>query len=433
MVAFLLVAASAGFASLLAPCVLPAIPLTIGYFAGRRRTIGSVPTVEVALFAVGIVGTFTGLGLALSILVGASGINRLAGNPWLNLFVAAVFVAGALNLLGVFSLRIPGRLVDRTDRASQHAPRLLAPMLMGVAFTLATLACTAPFVGPLLVAASAGAWIRPFAGMLTYSVAFALPFIVLAAAPNWVDRLPRSRRWTADLRVAIAAMQLAVALHFVGNAAFVWGWPVFTRSFVLGAWIVLLVAVSAAVVLRGFLDTPRRLSPSQLVMAAVPLVVAAWLVPALRNSTSGTEASVGALDALLPRLAVAASLAEPTWIVNDLDAGLARARAEQRPIFVDFTGHSCGNCRWMEANVFTREPVRRAFEDLVLVRLFTDGEGPIFERNQRFQEQRFGTVALPLYAILSPDGQTRATHVGVARDVGQFVAFLEQGRTNDIR
>jgi thiol:disulfide interchange protein len=427
VVAFLLVAASAGFASLLAPCVLPAIPLTIGYFGGRRRTTGSVPTVEVALFALGIVGTFTGLGLALSILVGASGINRLAGNPWLNVFVAAVFVASALNLLNVFSFRIPGRLVDETDRVARHAPRLVAPLLMGVAFTLATLACTAPFVGPLLVAASAGAWTRPLAGMLVYSVAFALPFVALAVFPTWVERVPRSRRWTGDLRIAIAAMQLAVALHFIANAGFVWRWPLLDRSFVVGAWVALLVAVTVAFVARGFLNRSRRVSHSRLVAAAVPLIVAVWLASALRDTGKGDAARMGALEALLPP-AVAASTAELQWIINDLDAGLARARTERRPVFVDFTGHSCGNCRWMESNIFTREPVRRAFKELVLVRLFTDGEGPVFERNQRFQEQRFGTVALPLYAILSPDGQTRATHVGIARDVGQFVDFLERSR-----
>lgn len=426
MVAFLLVAASAGFASLLAPCVLPAIPLTIGYFGGRRRTTGSVPTVEVTLFALGIVGTFTGLGLMLSILVGASGINRLAGNPWLNLFVAAVFVASALNLLNVFSFRMPGRLVDGTDRVARHAPRLVAPLLMGVAFTLATLACTAPFVGPLLVAASGGEWNRPLAGMLVYSAAFALPFVALALSPSWVERLPRSGRWSGDLRIAIAAIQLGVALHFIANAGFVWRWPLLDRSFVLGAWIALLVALTVAFVARGLLDGSRRLSHSRVAAAAVPLIAAMWFASTLRNSVRGEAAPVGALEALLPP--AVASTAGLRWIVNDLDAGLARARAEQRPIFLDFTGYSCGNCRWMESNIFTREPVRRALEPLVLVRLFTDGEGEVFERNQRIQEEQFGTVALPLYAILSPDGRTRATHVGVTRDVARFVQFLEVAR-----
>jgi thiol:disulfide interchange protein len=428
VVAFLLVAASAGFASLLAPCVLPAIPLTIGYFGARRRTTGSVPTVAVTFFALGIVGTFTGLGLVLSILVGASGITRLAGNPWLNLAVAAVFVVSALNLLNVVSFRLPGRLVDETDRAARDAPRLAAPLLMGVAFTLATLACTAPFVGPLLVAASAGEWNRPLLGMLVYSAAFALPFVALALSPGLVERIPRSGRWSGDFRIGIAAVQLAIALHFIANAGFAWRWPLLDRSFVLVVWIALLIALAVAFVARGFIATSRRLSPSRLIAAAIPLVVAVWLIPAWRDSASGNTASVGALEALLPRPGAATATAELTWIVNDLDAGLARARAEQRPVFVDFTGHSCGNCRWMESNVFTQDPVRRAFQQLVLIRLFTDGEGPVFERNQRFQEERFGTVALPLYAILTPDGQTHATHAGIVRDVGQFVEFLERAR-----
>lgn len=418
MTGFLIVAASAGFASLLTPCVVPVVPLTIGYFAGRRRATGETPVLEAGLFAGGIILTFTGLGLALSMLVGASGVSRFAANPWLNLFVALVFVTFALNLLGVFSIRLPGKLITRADSAARTAPRLVAPLLTGFAFTLATFACTAPFVGPLLVAASAGEWTRPLVGMLIYSAAFALPFFVLGLAPSWLDRVPRSGRWTTDLRIVIAAVQLAVALKFLSDATFVWGWGSPTREGVLTAWMLLALAAAVTILARGFAGQSRRPVPLRLVASGTMLIVGGWLW----NGRAGQP--LGELEALLPPRLASADVHLP-WIVNDLETGLALARSEGRPVFVDFTGYTCGNCRWMESNVFTRVRVRDALAPFVLVRLFTDGDGYVFHRNQRLQEERFGTVALPLYAVLNQDGSARASFVGVARNVDAFVGFIE--------
>lgn len=135
---------------------------------------------------------------------------------------------------------------------------------------------------------------------------------------------------------------------------------------------------------------------------------------------------MGELEALLPPRAAHKPDGLP-WIVNDMGTALALARTENRPVFVDFTGYTCGNCRWMEANVFTREKVQAALQPFVLVRLFTDGDGPVFTDNQALQESRFGTVALPLYAVLGSDGTPRESFAGVARDVNAFVRFIQRG------
>jgi thiol:disulfide interchange protein len=415
---FLALAASAGFASLLTPCVLPVLPLTAGYLAGRRRQSGSAPVVEAGLFAAGIVVTFSALGLALATLVGASGVNRIAANPWLNLFVAALFIAFALSLLGLYSLRIPSGLLTRADSAARQAPRVLAPLLAGVAFTLATFACTAPFVGPLLVAASAGEWVRPLVGMLVYSSAFALPFVLLGVMPRWLDRLPKPGPWMTDVRVAIAALQLAAALTFIANAGIAFGWRGLGREIVLGLWVALALALAAFVLVRA--GGWPRLSAGRATAGVLPVVAALWLA----GGMSGR--SMGELEALLPSRAAPQSAALP-WIVNDVDAALVLARAEGRPVFVDFTGYTCGNCRWMESNVFTRESVHAALQPFVLLRLYTDGDGPVFARNQALQEARFGTVALPLYAVLDTNGEPRDSFVGVARDVQAFVRFIKRG------
>jgi thiol:disulfide interchange protein len=416
---FLALAASAGFASLLTPCVLPVVPLTAGYFAGRRQLSGSTPVIEASLFAIGIIATFTGLGLGLSMVLGASGVTRLAANPWLNLFVAAVFVAFALSLLGLYALRIPAGLLTRADQAAREAPRIAAPVLTGFVFTLATFACTAPFVGPLLVAASAGEWTRPVAGMLVYSTAFALPFFVLGLAPRWVKNLPAPGRWMTDAKIAVATLQLGAALKFLSNAGAVWGIHVLTREVVLTVWVLLMVVLAATILLRAYVTGGGGLGPGRVAATAGSLALGAWLAGGL------TGTPMGELEAVLPARAEAAD--DLPWIVNDLDAAVTLASAEGRPVFVDFTGYTCGNCRWMESNVFTRANVRAALAPYVLVRLYTDGEGEVFEKNQRLQEARFGTVALPLYAVLDDSGATRASFVGVARNVDSFVGFLRAG------
>lgn len=419
MLTFLVLAASAGFASLLTPCVLPVVPLTAGYFAGRRQLSGAAPVIEASLFALGIIATFTGLGLGLSIVVGASGVTRLAADPWLNLFVATVFIAFALSLLGLYTLRVPTGFLARADRAAREAPRILAPVLTGFVFTLATFACTAPFVGPLLVAASTGEWSRPVAGMLVYSTAFALPFFVLGLTPRWLQRLPAPGRWMTDAKITVAAVQLGAALKFLSNAGAVWGIHVLTREVVLTVWVLLTLALAATILLRAYFAGGMGLGPLRVAATAGSLVLAAWLASGL------TGRPMGELEAVLPARAAAAD--DLPWILNDLDAAVTLASAEGRPVFVDFTGYTCGNCRWMESNVFTRANVRAALAPYVLVRLYTDGEGEVFETNQRLQEARFGTVALPLYAVLDHSGGTRASFAGVARNVDNFVDFLRAG------
>lgn len=417
MSGFLIVAATAGFASLLTPCVLPVLPLVTGYLAGRRERSSAASMIEALLFAGGIIVTFTGLGLALSMLLGAGGVTRLAANPWLNISVAAVFIAFALSLLGVYTIRVPSGFLTRADEAAREAPRVVAPVLTGFVFTLATFACTAPFVGPLLIAASTGEWTRPFAGMLVYSTAFALPFVLIGLMPQLLKRLPAPGPWLMDLKYAVAAIQLGVALKFLSNAFAVWGYHGLTREIVLGVWTALAAAVALAILIRA--SRGRTSIALRSLASAAMLAVAAWLATGLGGRP------MGELEAALPARAHSAS--DLPWVVNDFEGALAQARTENRPLFIDFTGYTCGNCRWMEANVFTRDDVREALEPYVLARLYTDGEGTIYEANQQLQEERFGTIALPLYAVVDSDGSPQRTHVGVARNTDNFVSFLQGG------
>jgi thiol:disulfide interchange protein len=426
---FLWLAASTGLLSLLTPCVFPMVPVTIAYFStphdressGARRAL---------LFGLGIIGTFTVLGLVLAAVFGAAGLNRFASDPWVNLLLAALFLLFAANLLGWLELRLPWRFVNAVDRSSRQAPQgsSLGALLMGATFTLTSVTCTAPFVGTLLVLASQGSWAMPVVGMLVYSTAFALPFVALAFAPRMVSRLPRSGEWIRTLRVLIGILEVGAAVKFVSNADLVLGWGVFTRQVVLFVWMVL------AIVAAGYLgrDLRAKVERRELRLTGlVPITIALLLAIWLGSGLSGRP--LRQIEAFLPPSAPAALLASnggaaPTWRLNDYDGALKAARTSGKLVFVDFTGYTCTNCRWMEANIFDRPDVGAELGQFVLTRLYTDGEGAMYERQQAFQEKTFGTVALPLYAIVDANGKVRSTFTGLTRDPAEFIAFLQRGR-----
>jgi thiol:disulfide interchange protein DsbD len=414
---FLWLAASAGALSLLTPCVFPMIPITVSYFTVHASDGRGAAVRAASVFALGIIAMFTALGLVLAVLVGATGAAAFAANPWVNLGLAALFVAFALDLVGVIRVGVPSGVLTAVDgqlrrvdaRSTPARPGLAGPVLMGVAFTLTSFTCTAPFVGTVLVSAAAGHWQQPAIGMLAYATVFALPFFVLALVPQWVARLPRSGEWMVSVKVLMGLLEMAAALKFLSNADLVWHWGIVTRDVVLACWVMLAGAAVVYLVIRG--------AGRPAVWAAVaPALLGAWLATGLAGRP------LGELEAFLPPAAV-----DLSWHLNDLPAVLADARRDGMPVFVDFTGYTCTNCRWMEANMFSRPDVRRALAQYKLARLFTDGDGPVYERQQAMQESTYHTVALPLYALLDPDGRTIATYGGLTRDPAVFLAFLRQG------
>jgi thiol:disulfide interchange protein len=426
---FLWLAATTGLLSLLTPCVFPMVPVTIAYFSAPEDRHSSNVR-RALLFGLGIIGTFTVLGLALATLFGAAGLNRFAADPWVNLTLAALFLLFAANLFDWLELRLPWRAINAIDRSAREKPKgsSLGALLMGATFTLTSVTCTAPFVGTLLVLASQGSWMMPVVGMIVYSTAFALPFVALAFAPRVVARLPRSGQWIRSLRVLIGILEIGAAIKFVSNADLVLGWGVFTRPVVLFLWMALVI-VGAAYLGRDLKSKLARheLRPAALIPLLAALVLAAWLGSGL------TGRPLRQIEAFLPPSVPMASSTVgrgtvPTWMLNDYDGALRTARASGKLVFVDFTGYTCTNCRWMEANIFNRPDVGAELGQFVLARLYTDGEGEMYERQQSFQEQKFGTVALPLYAVVDSEGQVRATFTGLTRDPAEFIAFLHRGR-----
>ncbi len=429
---FLWLAMTVGALSLLTPCVFPMVPITVSYFTNHAAGSRRKAVRQAVTYVVGIVLTFTALGMAMALLVGATSLNRFAANPWVNLAITAIFLAFAASLLGVFDLSLPTGLINRLDALTRRkgGSETLATLAMGLTFTLTSFTCTAPFIGTLLVMAAGGAWQWPLAGMLAFSSVFALPFFVLALMPQWMASLPRSGGWLNSVKVLMAFLEVAAALKFLSNVDLVWGWGVFTHDVVLSAWVVIfgLMALYVLGLFRFAHDAPlRQIGVTRVVAALVCGTIGLWLMTGLVGK------GLGELEAFLPPPPDAsgagvrmASAVELPWILNDYDQALARARDDGKRVFIDFTGYTCTNCRWMEANVFPRADVRHELARFVLVRLYTDGDGALFQRQQQMQQEVYKTVALPFYAVVTAAGVPVVSFPGLTRDPARFLAFLKQ-------
>jgi thiol:disulfide interchange protein DsbD len=438
-VSFLGFAGLMGALSLLTPCVFPMIPITVSYFtnhsAGSRRSA----IVTALVYAIGIILTFSGLGMLLALLFGAGGVNQLAANPWVNLLISAIFLGLAFSLFGAYFIQIPTGMMNRMDAItrSKEGSQMVGSVLMGFTFTLTSFTCTAPFVGTLLVMTAQGNWRWPLGGMLAFSTVFALPFFFLALIPQAVARLPKSGGWMNSVKVVMGFLEIAAAMKFLSNADLVWGWGILNRQFVLSIWVG--VGILTVVYVLGYFRMPHEakiefVGAARLGVAIVFLAITIWLVPGIFGRP------LGELESFLPpelpgssahigNASVAASTQQPEsgWILNDYQQAVAEAGAKKRKIFIDFTGYTCTNCRWMEANMFPRPEVSHEMDKFVRVRLYTDGAGKLFQRQQSLQQTTFGTVALPLYAIQEPNGFVAATFPGLTRDPREFIAFLQKG------
>ncbi|MFN6963231.1 MAG: cytochrome c biogenesis protein CcdA [Pyrinomonadaceae bacterium] len=431
---FIWLAATLGALSLLTPCVFPMIPITVSYFTNHSSGHRSKAVRLATVYSLGIIATFTLLGMLLAIFVGAAGVNLFAANPWVNLLITAIFLLFAFNLFGAYEINVPTGLLTALDRATRsvegEGSGLVGALLMGLTFTLTSFTCTSPFVGTILVSASQGDWQMPLVGMLAFSTVFALPFFVLALVPQMVAQLPRAGGWMNSVKVTMGFLEIAAAMKFLSNVDLVWKWGIFTRSAVLAIWISIGVILSLYLLGRFQLSLdskPERIGAVRLVSAILSLAVSFYLLTGLFG------AKLGELEAFLPPDLNASAggrtggdAGEKNWIVNDYNAALERARAENKKVFVDFTGYTCTNCRWMEANIFPRPEVAAELDKFVLARLYTDGEGEVYERQQRMEEEMFGTVALPFYAVVDSSGTAVGTFPGLTRDAAEFVDFLQR-------
>ncbi|NOT59991.1 MAG: DUF255 domain-containing protein [Acidobacteria bacterium] len=429
-------ALGAGLLALLTPCVFPMIPITVSVFTKKD---GGNAIRDAVIFCLGIIFTYTVLGLALALIAGPTGLNKFAASPWMNLFLTALFVVFGLNLLGMFEIRLPSSLLTKMDSQSQGST-MLATILMGVTFTLTSFTCTTAFVGSVLIYATQGDWFWAVLGMAAFATAFAAPFFVFALFPRFLQSLPKSGGWMNSVKVVLGFLELGAAFKFLSNVDLVWGWETISRNLVIAAWIGL--ALGATFYLFGKfqlpLDSPvKTLSVQRMLGGVLFLALSFYLLTGLFG------APLGELDAWLPPDSTSARVynalrgggtatatASYSWI-ESYDVAVQKAKTDNKPVFLNFTGVTCTNCRWMEKNMFPEPEVKKELEKFVLAELFTDRETPEHEaadiKNAEFMAKQFNTVALPLYVVITPDGQTLARFPGSTRDRQEFVRFLQSG------
>ncbi|MFQ6608928.1 MAG: protein-disulfide reductase DsbD family protein [Fidelibacterota bacterium] len=445
---FILLSISMGLLALLTPCVFPMIPITISYFTKQGEIEGRNPLKQASVYSVGIIATYSVLGLFLAVTLGASGANQLAANPWVNLFIGGLFIYFALSLFGMYEIQLPSSLRQFALKQEGRGG-YVGTMFMALTFTLTSFTCTVQFVGLLLVRAVQGEWFWPALGMLIFSAAFALPFFFLALFPQYLARMPKSGGWLNSVKVVMGFLELAAAFKFLSNTDLVWQWNFFTRPLVLTAWVVIVFLTGLYILgkIRLPHDSPvETVGVPRLIFSIILLTFSIYMARGIVG-----QPIHGLIDSYLPPKLQDGKIPSPTlgvvtnnplksedsalmelssvhsgW-VRDYEEGVLLANQLRKPIFLNFTGITCTNCRWMETNMFTEPEVVELLNEFVLVELFTD-VGSRAKEWQKMEESRFGTVALPYYVVLSSDGQEEiVSFAGMTPNVQQFVLFLKRG------
>ncbi|HNF26540.1 MAG TPA: cytochrome c biogenesis protein CcdA [Leptospiraceae bacterium] len=428
---YFILSAGFGFLALITPCVFPLIPITVSYFLKRSENENRTAFADSFIYGFGIVFFFTVIGLLISVFFGAAKVNRLAADPYLNLLIGTAFIAFALNLWGAYEIQLPASLTFFLSRDRGNSG-FIPIIFMSLTFSLTTFTCTMPFLGTVLVSASKGNWLYPLIGMLGYSLAFALPFFLLSLFPSFLKKLPRSGNWLIEAKAVLGFLELGASVKFFSNADLVWNLNLLSRDRVL------IFLFSVFIVLSLYLfgvfrfsneseKSDRRLSPFRILFSIFSIYAAFFFYSGMNGK------GLGEWDAFLPPPETVKvsqpnlKSDEPVWL-SSREAAFREAEKKGKTVFIDFTGYSCTNCRWMEQNVFTLPEVKSLFSEFVLLRLYTDGDGPENDSNQEYQEKTFGTIALPLYVGLTKDGKVIESLAGMTREKNDFIVFLKKIR-----
>jgi thiol:disulfide interchange protein DsbD len=420
IVSFLALAFGAGLAAIFTPCVFPMIPITMSYFTGKKGAIS-----QAFAFCFGIIFVITALGAVTTLAFGSAGVVQLGSNPWVNGFIAAIFFVFGLSLLGAFEITIPSGILTRMNNAS-NAGGYFGAVLMGLTFALASFACIGPFMGTLLAASVTGGALRPIVGMATFSTGLALPFFLLALFPGFLTKLPRSGEWLSRVKVVMGFLVLAAMLKYLYSLDAVLQTGFLTRERFLAAWVVLFAM--AGFYLLGFVRLPgisrdSELGVPRLLIGMALVIFAITLIPGMFGGR------LGELESYIPPPAGGANNGELAWVENDLDGAFAQAKAGNKYVLVNFTGYACTNCHWMKANMFTKPEIASVMKNMVLVDLYTDGTDAASAANQKLEEDKFKTVAIPFYVLYDSDRNVVATFPGLTRNPAEYLTFLNTKST----
>ena len=438
-----------GLLALLTPCVWPMIPMTVSFFL--KKTSSRSKAIRDALtYGVSIVVIYLVLGLAITLLFGASKLNDLATNALFNMLFFVLLLVFAVSFFGAFNITLPSSWSNSVDSKAEKTSGLLSIFFMAFTLALVSFSCTGPIIGTLLVeAASMGNITGPAIGMGAFALALALPFTLFALYPSWLKEMPRSGGWLNSVKVVLGFLELALSLKFLSVADLAYGWGILDREVFISLWIVMFVLLGMYLLgkINFSHDTPsEHVSIVRFFLAMVSLSFAVYLVPGLWG------APLKSVSAFVPPLYTQDfNLYEGGKFeeFDDYDEGMAYAEANHRPVLIDFSGYGCVNCRKMEGAVFDTDEVGDIIKkNFVLVKLMVDDKtklaqpmevtengkkiklNTVGEKWSYLQRMKFKANTQPYYVMLDNEGKPLDGPTYYDENVEKFVNWLETGIEN---
>ncbi len=468
IIPFLLFCAAGGLFALAMPCVWPMIPVTVNFFIKQGQRKQGSPTGLAIAYCLSIILTFMAIGFLFSIFFGAASLSKLANNPWLNFGIAGLFLVFGLSLLGLFEIRLPNFLLNASAQGESKGG-IIGVMFMALTFTITSFTCTFPVVGGLLVMAANGSYLYPILGLATFASVVALPFFLLALSPGLLQKMPKSGDWMNTVKVVGGLIEIGAAFKFINTAECIFVVPSeawFNAYTVLTIWVVM--ALICGIYLLGLFRTDHdyeevKVGPGRIVFGWAFLALALFLAPALFGRPPQSKvwylvvgllpADAGDLRAPVgggegPSLAKGALSTDPkqaereqtafhgvAWGMS-FEAALEKAKAEGKPVLIDFTGVNCANCRLMEQEVLPRPEVAEALGGFVTVQLYTDvvpiqsiprdARLTLAEQNLDRELKLTSEATNPNYVIVDSDGNLLGKRGGKI-PAEQFIGFMKDG------
>ena len=438
-----------GLLALFTPCVWPIIPMTVSFFLKRSKD-KKKGIRDAWTYGASIVVIYVTLGLAITLIFGASALNALSTNAVFNILFCLMLVVFAASFFGAFELTLPSKWSNAVDSKAEATGGLLSIFLMAFTLSLVSFSCTGPIIGFLLVQVSTtGSVIAPAIGMLGFAIALALPFTLFALFPSWLKSMPKSGGWMNVIKVTLGFLELAFALKFLSVADLAYGWRILDRETFLALWIVLFALLGFY--LLGKIKFPHdddntKVGVGRFFMALFSLAFAVYMVPGLWG------APLKAVSAFAPPMQTQDFNLYNNEVhakFDDYDLGMEYARQHGKPVMLDFTGYGCVNCRKMELAVWTDSKVSDIINnDYVLITLYVDNKTPLTspvkvtengrERTLRtvgdkwsyLQRVKFGANAQPFYVLIDNEGRPLNKSYSYDEDIPKYIEFLQTGLEN---
>jgi thiol:disulfide interchange protein len=455
-----------GLLALLTPCVWPVIPMTVSFFLNRTQKKGSAVR-DAMFYGISVIVVYVALGLTISAIFGPTALGGLASSPGFNVFFFVLLVIFAIAFFGAFELTLPSKWVNAMDQQTEKKGGLMGVFFMALTLVLVSFSCTGPILGALLVeAASANNFLAPLMGMFGFSVAIAIPFSLLVIFPSWLKSMPKSGGWMNSVKVVLAFLMLAFSLRFLAVADGVAGWGLLPRELFIAIWFVIFILMGFYLLgkIKMSHDSDvKHIGVFRLFLAMTSFVAATLLLPGLWGapmkavsgfmpplSTQTFNLNKASFGGAAPDLSIyeGYNVKESSWgymkFLN-YDEGMEFAKKHNKPVFLDFTGESCSNCKKMEASVFGEDKVLPLLRDkFVVIALYTDDRTPMPEDQQYenaagrniksygqkwgdFQTSTYKVNALPYYVLLDNEGKKLVEPTAYNTNVDAFADFLKSG------